>query len=338
MKTPPPAVFLAILLTTMGLHAEVRTFTSSAGTVIRGELLALKGDMVTIKKEDGQTLTLKLAAFSRADQAWLQSQTSATSTAVSTDPAKATKDAPFVNSLGMKFVPVPGTRVLFCTTLTRQSHYGQFTAETPGMTPPAGRSETGSDKISYPQATLSWTKAKAFCDWLSKRDGRAYRLPTDREWSVAVGIGGLEFKDAMPAELDGKLKGVYPWGSQWPPPDGFGNYCDEAYREFCKKNNYSLNSEVIKGYHDGEVAIGRVEAYKPNKFGLYDMGGNLWQWCEDWYDATKTQKLLRGGCWDDSKKERLLSSARWPNPPDFQETQTDRTGFRCVLERPSAKP
>lgn len=320
-----------LILLTASLHAEVRTFTSRAGTTIRGELVSVTGDMVTLKKEDGQNITVKSSNFSLEDQAWLATQKSVATSAVVSDPARATQAVPFINGLGMKFVPVQGTNVLFCTTLTRQSHYDQFTAETAGMTPPAGRSETGGDKMNYPQATLSWNKAKAFCDWLTKREGRTYRLPTDREWSVAVGIGGLESKDALPAELDGRLKGAYPWGSQWPPPNGFGNYCDESYREFCKKNNYALNTEVIKGYNDGEVAIGRVEAYKPNKFGLYGMGGNLWQWCEDWYDAAKTQKLLRGGCWDDSKKERLLSSARWPNPPDFQETKTDRTGFRCVL-------
>ncbi len=79
-----------------------------------------------------------------------------------------------------------------------------------------------------------------------------------------------------------------------------------------------------------------VEAFKPNKLGLHDMGGNLWQWCEDWYDAASTKKLLRGGGCVDCTKERLLSSARWPNEPDFVRTQSNgTTGFRCVLVLPA---
>lgn len=335
MKTSKPALLLiSLLLTTPAALAEVRTFTSSAGTTLRGELVSVVGDIVTLKKENGRPLALAMSAFSRVDQAWLQTQAGAPpASANSADPAKATKDAPFVNSLGMRFVPVPGTNVLFCTTLTRGTDYNRFTAETSGSKPTDGPGGELRDKSLFPMSTLSWTKAKAFCDWLSQKDGKSYRLPTDREWSMAVGIGSQEFKNATPAELDGKLKGVYPWGSQWPPPNGFGNYCDEAYREFCDKGGHK-GAPHIKGYKDGEVAIGPVEAFKPNKLGIHDMGGNLWQWCEDWYDTGRTQKLLRGGCWDDSEKERLLSSARWPNPPDFQETKTDRSGFRVVLELP----
>lgn len=337
MKSTPhhlPTAFSWLFLATATCQAELRTFTSAAGTTLKGELVSVVGDTVTIKKEDGASLTLKLAAFSRVDQAWLQAQAgTAPATASFSDPAKATKDAPFINSLGMKFVPVPGTNVLFCTTLTRKTDYRLFFAEVNDPQAfrgaPAGPQEKGEEMI--PMSTLSWNRARAFCDWLSKKDGKIYRLPTDREWSIAVGIGSQEFKAASPEELDGKLKSMYPWGSQWPPPNGFGNYCDEAYRAFCDKGGHT-GAPHIKGYTDGEVAISPVEKFKPNKFGLYDMGGNLWQWCEDWYDAAKTQKLLRGGCWDDSEKTRLLASTRWPNPPDFQETKTDRTGFRVVLE------
>ena len=109
---------------------------------------------------------------------------------------------------------------------------------------------------------------------------------------------------------------------------------DETYKEYCQKNNFALPKEYIQGYTDGQFGISEALAFKPNKLGLHDIGGNLWQWCDDWYDAAKTQKLLRGGCWADSSKARLLSSARWPNAPGYQETKTDSTGFRCVIEVP----
>lgn len=77
MKTAlhlPTASFLWLLLTVFTCHAEVRIFTSSAGTTLKAELVSVIGDDVTLKKKDGQKLTLKLAAFSRTDQAWLQAQ------------------------------------------------------------------------------------------------------------------------------------------------------------------------------------------------------------------------------------------------------------------------
>ena len=248
---------------------------------------------------------------------------------------------PFINSMGMKFVPVPSTEVLFCTTLTRGNDYNAFEVETKGSKPngPVAESDFQTPKREsrlFPVSTLSWEDAKAFCDWLSKKEGRTYRLPTDREWSVAVGIGGLESKNATPEELNGRLANLYPWGSQWPPPNGFGNYSDEAYRLFCQKNKYT-GGPTIKGYTDGEIAISPVEAFKTNKFGLHDMGGNLWQWCDDWYDAAKTQHHLRGGSWDESDKAKLLASARWPHELGFREDKTDKSSFRCVLVTSSIK-
>ena len=81
---------LTSLLALSPCQAEQRTFTSTAGTTIIGELLQVKGDMVTIKKKDGQTITVKASAFSRVDQAWLQTQGlkagSATATTASKKP------------------------------------------------------------------------------------------------------------------------------------------------------------------------------------------------------------------------------------------------------------
>lgn len=115
-----------------------------------------------------------------------------TTTAVT--PANATPDEPFVNSLGMKFVPVPDTGVLFCIHEVRYKDYAAYAAEVQGV------DDTWKDQTcdgytlterteDHPVMKVSWEDAQKFCAWLSKKEGKTYRLPTDREWSYAVGIG-----------------------------------------------------------------------------------------------------------------------------------------------------
>src|SRR5579862_7070324 len=130
--------------------------------------------------------------------------------------AGATRDKPFVNSLGMKFVPVPGTKVLFSIWDTRVRDYRAYVEANPRVLAawhnfPLREFKQGED---HPVASMSWDDAKAFCAWLTQKERKEgkigqdqeYRLPTDSEWSVAVGPG------------------KYPWGNNWPPPKGAGNY------------------------------------------------------------------------------------------------------------------
>jgi hypothetical protein len=158
----------------------------------------------------------------------------------------------FTNSLGMRFVPVPGTNVFFCTCLTRVRDFSNYAQETTSLTsewdnplfafasrPPlawwetalrfnnemkkaAGQPVCPSDLC--PVVGVSWENAVMFCSWLSSVENRKYRLPTDHEWSCAVGIGYLEDSEAPPFSKDAKMVNVYPWGSAWPPPSGAGNY------------------------------------------------------------------------------------------------------------------
>jgi formylglycine-generating enzyme required for sulfatase activity len=116
--------------------------------------------------------------------------------------ASATKDRPFVNSLGMKFVPVPGTKVLFSIWHTRVQDYDKFLLET-GRTYKAPDYEHGP---THPAMNIKWEDAKAFCDWLSAKERLEYRLPRDAEWSTAAGDT------------------VYPWGNDAAVPKGFGNF------------------------------------------------------------------------------------------------------------------
>jgi formylglycine-generating enzyme required for sulfatase activity len=115
------------------------------------------------------------------------------------------------------------------------------------------------------------------------------------------------------------LPDIYPWGTQWPPPAGAGNYTGEE-----------TNSDVaIKGYNDGFPYTSPVGSFSANKFGLYDMGGNVWQWCMDWWSAEQKSKTLRGGSWyNGALKLSLLSSCRINSPPD---KTSDNYGFRVVI-------
>ena len=101
----------------------------------------------------------------------------------------------FVNTLGMPFVPVPGTEVSFCIWETRVKDYAEYAAANAGGD--AGWKKPGfKQEDTHPVVNVSWNDAQAFCEWLTKKElaegkikaGQKYRLPTDAEWSVAVGL------------------------------------------------------------------------------------------------------------------------------------------------------
>jgi len=248
--------------------------------------------------------------------------------------------ARWTNSLGQVFVPVLHTRVSFCIWETRVKDFAAFAATQPkldgtnwnrsfyhGVTPVS----PGPD---YPVVNVSWNDAQAFCQWLTAvehRSGRlaagaAYRLPTDEEWSAAVGIGGRE-TGGTPKEKSAKLAEVYPWGTQFPPPPGTGNFADQTAK------NYFTNWPAIANYTDGFVTTAPVGSFTPNALGIYDLAGNALEWCGDFYDASHKQRVLRGGAWNNCGPKSLLSSYREHVAPGrFSVT----TGFRCVLENPAA--
>jgi len=233
----------------------------------------------------------------------------------------------FTNTLGMKFVPVLGTKVLFCIHETRKADYAAYAAENSeadgswknqrkdGI--PAGADD------SHPVVGVCWADSKAFCDWLSKKEGRSYRLPTDREWSYAVGIARNEKKDSTPDSLNGKIADEFPWGSKWPPTKGSGNFADATYKQKFP------SADCIEGYTDGFVSTAPVMSFQPNKLGIYDLGGNVWEWCDDWYSPAKVDRVSRGGSWTSRVEGTILSTHRDHTPPNRRDASF---GFRCVVE------
>ena len=228
---------------------------------------------------------------------------------------------PWENSLGMKFVPVG--EILVGIWATRVADYDAFCTTTKRARPAPDFAQDGT----HPVVKVSWEDATAFCEWLTAQElaagqieeGQSYRLPTDLEWSAADGLP--DEGRSTPQERDGKARD-FPWGKQWPPPAGAGNFADSSGRR----------SSAIPGYHDGFPQTSPVGSFPANRLGLFDMSGNVWQWCRDSYkggaSGSRDWGVLRGGSWGTALASELRSSYR--NVVDRGERDVIY-GFRCVL-------
>jgi formylglycine-generating enzyme required for sulfatase activity len=143
----------------------------------------------------------------------------------------------------------------------------------------------------HPVVNVSWNDAVAFCKWLSKKENKTYRLPTEAEWEYACRAGTTtRYYSGDDPETLAKV----------------GNVADAAAK--AKFPDWKC---TIKA-NDGYVFTAPVGKFEPNAFGLYDMHGNAWQWCADWYGADYYAKspaddptgpdsgvvrVLRGGSW-----------------------------------------
>ena len=231
---------------------------------------------------------------------------------------------PWQNGLGMKFVP--DGAIYFSIWDTRVADYDVFCAATGLVCKKPDFQQSPAD----PVVLVSWNDAEAFCKWLTQKEvqegtleeGQYYRLPTDIEWSAADGLPPEE--GATPEERDGKLHGVYPWGEVWPPPPGSGNFAD--------KSAGRRGGKIIEGYNDGWTATSPAGSFPPNRLGLYDMSGNVWQWVEDGYREgagnPRDWGVLRGGSWGTSSRSELESSYRNVMDRNYRDVIY---GFRCVL-------
>jgi len=180
--------------------------------------------------------------------------------------------------------------------------------------------------------------AKAFCTWLTDKDRAAgvigkqdyYRLPMDHEWSCAAGIGVLEDASLPPHAKGDKVGNLYPWGTAWPPPAKAGNFAGEEMKAVLMANKYGyMKKQFIPAYDDGFVETAPVGSFPPNQWGLFDLGSNIIEWCEDWYDKPNKDRVLRGASWEISDRTELLLSHRTHHGQDKK--SFNGTGFRCVL-------
>jgi eukaryotic-like serine/threonine-protein kinase len=152
-------------------------------------------------------------------------------------------------------------------------------------------------------------------------------------------VGLNDEQGDTPEEKYEHMKEIFPWGTQWPPPAHAGNFADETLG--VKSNQTIQERPYIKGYDDGFATTSPVGAFPPNQFGIYDLSGNLLEWCEDEYapGARLPAHLqgahpMRGGAWTSSFALSMMSGYRHYAYPS---ARFDYYGFRVVLARRQAR-
>lgn len=170
----------------------------------------------------------------------------------------------------------------------------------------------------HPVVKVTWKNAATYARWKKKR------LPTEAEWEYAARSGRKGY--------------FYSWGNKAPGRRKGGNIADEALRS--EKKFW----RIWKNYYDGFVYTAPRGSFYANDFGLYDMTGNVWEWCSDWYAAGYYQKspkknpsgpekgshrVLRGGSWNYSPRD-ILTTRRLHYRSDVE---LDYIGFRCAKDK-----
>lgn len=221
------------------------------------------------------------------------------------------------SSQGMKFVAVPGTTVMFAVWETRVADYAAFVKDASYAWSYKPHFNQGDD---HPVVGVSLQDALSYCAWLTNRErlsgqitsSQSYRLPSNDEWDSAIGLVRARKSETT---LDEKMQDerAFPWGLQWPPPPKSGNY---AQRE-------------IPGYEDGFEYTSPAGSFPQTAEGIFDLGGNVWEWTWDRQVQALPVGTLRGGSWAYFRQECLTSAYKYEVPSKLQ---APTIGFRCVFE------
>jgi formylglycine-generating enzyme required for sulfatase activity len=262
--------------------------------------------------------------------------------------------ASFINTIGMKFVRIaPGEFMMG----SPDSEKGRFPNETQhkvtlthgfmmavttvtqgqwkavmGTTVAEQRDKVGAQAIlvgqgdALPMYYASWDEAVDFCKKLSQTEGKHYRLATEAEWEYACRAGA---------------QGRYGGSGNLDEMGWFGDNSGDRHfdsNDFWKKDAAHYDQRVVTEYHCRPHPVGEK---KPNAWGLYDMHGNVWEWCNDFhgdYPASGvfdpagpqqgTARVLRGGAWN-VRPDFCRSAFRHKHGPD---SRNYYIGFRVCLD------
>jgi formylglycine-generating enzyme required for sulfatase activity/serine/threonine protein kinase len=225
------------------------------------------------------------------------------------------------NSLGMRFVPVGSDQVLFGIHEVTRKEFGVFVKNKGAAFSVSNSWEPMDESVSIdvagtlPVVNVSWEEADAFCRWLTEWERnqgllhpqQQYRIPTDTEWDLAV-----LFSTGSSIASDS-----FPWGNR-PGTRSVGNYGSVRFMEGER--------EVVLS--DPFPSLAPVGQFSSNRFGLFDLGGNVREWCLVSGPSNSDQRMARGGSWKDEDRSRILSEFRESLPADARH---DDLGFRVVL-------
>lgn len=180
------------------------------------------------------------------------------------------------------------------------------------------------DAPDLPAVRLNWNQAKAFCDWLGRRTGRSFALPTEDQWEYACRAG---------ADTD------YWFGCTGDDYTAKANLGDLRLKEFAActaQGNYTMAAVIANPnryddwvphdtlFDDGTFLTAEVGKYAPNPWGLCDMHGNVWEWTDS--ERTPGRKVVRGGSWYDRPQRCTASS--WLDYRPYH--RVFNVGFRVV--------
>ncbi len=170
---------------------------------------------------------------------------------------------------------------------------------------------------------VSHTDALAYIDWLNRRTGGGYRLPSEAEWEYAARAGTTTARY---------------WGNGMEQAHLYANMADQSLRKHL--GAAAEGTRYTTGY-DGFVFTSPVGSFRANKFGLHDVLGNVWEWCADPWHATydgappeasvwlrggAADRVIRGGSWFDVARG-VRAAFRLGFDPAFRD---DSLGFRCA--------
>jgi len=191
---------------------------------------------------------------------------------------------------------------------------------------PIGPASDLKGKENYPVVQIAWEDAAAYAKWAGKR------LPTEAEWEFAA--------------RGGKAGDLYTWGNQFKP--------DGKWMANIFEGSFPANDEGRDGY----VGIAPIKKFPANGYGLYDMAGNVWEWCADWYrpdyyeklasqelqkiqpdrnhrsiqwNLTKRKKIQRGGSFL-CNRSILYPVYGWHRGKGELRSASNHVGFRCVKD------